>query len=166
MLEVELYGALPVPGYKVPIPEILEFRSHRRDELQRFRRAMDGLYLEITKSRDVPRATDAAIMELHESILAANQTMAEAPFRRVLTSLKVEFSLSDALITGLVAAKAAAILTLPPALLAIIGFAGAAIKVDTPVVPRIKNLPREVQDYAYVGQVMKEFSTAPRRIQK
>jgi len=51
-LMVELHRAIPVPDKDVPLADILEFRSKRKDELVRLRSAIDDFYSELLKSAD------------------------------------------------------------------------------------------------------------------
>ena len=41
-------------GYEVFVPDILDFKHNRKDELIAFRSVMDQLYLDIVNSNDIP----------------------------------------------------------------------------------------------------------------
>jgi hypothetical protein len=49
-LKFELVDLLPVPTADVPIPDILEFKQRRRDELSNLHKCLDDAYLEALRS--------------------------------------------------------------------------------------------------------------------
>ena len=67
-IEFQLYNALPVPRADTEYVDILEFKARREDELLALRGHMDGLYAEIVRSADIPRAKIAALYQLDKSI--------------------------------------------------------------------------------------------------
>ena len=50
--QIELHRCIPIPDKSVPLPEILEFRQRRRDELLLFRQHIESLAKDIDRSSD------------------------------------------------------------------------------------------------------------------
>lgn len=74
---VDLVNALPVPKQTVAIPDILEFKERRHDELMRVHKAIDDFYTKISSSPDVDMSTRLAIDELSQSLLGINAVTSE-----------------------------------------------------------------------------------------
>lgn len=152
-IEIELYEALPVPAADVPIHDILQFKQQRADELLGFRSAMDALYERIISSRDVPRAQDAALLEIERQLSNVHRVMAETAMRRVISSLKVELSLTDLAIVGTLMSQP---------LLKLVGAAAACIKVGASIAEGFKNPVKGLKDYAYLGYSAKQLGSRPK----
>lgn len=63
-MQLELYGAIPVPNKDVPLAEILEFKSKRYDELERLRLELDTFVLEMDKSENPGDVLEGAISKI------------------------------------------------------------------------------------------------------
>lgn len=151
-LEVELHEALPVPGADVPIQDVLQFKHRRKDELLAFRAAMDSLYSKVIAAPDAARAEDAAVVELQNRLADVSRVVDEQPWRRALTSLKVELSVADLAMIGTI---------LDHPLARIVGAAAASIKIGGAVAAGFKNPIPGLRDYAYLGYVMNELDARP-----
>lgn len=64
---ISLYGAIPIPSEEVPLPEILNFRQKRRDELLSFRAHLDSLAQEISSSKDTQAELKRKLSELDKA---------------------------------------------------------------------------------------------------
>lgn len=67
-LKFELVNLLPVPYADVPIPDILEFKERRRDELSGLHKYLDDAYLEVLRSPDAGLSGKIAIANLKAAI--------------------------------------------------------------------------------------------------
>jgi hypothetical protein len=63
-IEIELFNALPTPSAEVKMEQLLKFKNNRKDDLERFRYALDELYLSIVNSNDQKRAISHAVDKL------------------------------------------------------------------------------------------------------
>lgn len=151
-VEIELYEALPVPAGDVPIHDILQFKHHRADELLAFRAAMDALYERVISARDIPRAKDAAVLEVETRLRDVHRVVGESAMRRIVSSLKVELSIKDLVVSG-------ALMSHP--MTAMAGVAAAAIKVGPAIAAGFKNPVPGLRDYAYLGYAANEIAAAP-----
>lgn len=148
-VEIELYAALPVPSDAVALADILEFRERRRAERLALRAAMDDLYSQIQKDRDIPRAKTAALDHIERSLMELDRVVSETWTSRLRTSAKVELNVRDLAVSAVAGAKFATTLGLPPAVGALAAAAAASIRVDVRQLwaPR---LPESLSDFAYV----------------
>jgi hypothetical protein len=76
-LRFELISQLPVPNKDVPIVEIFEFKTRRRDELDNLHAHLDQLYLDILRSPDKELATYKAKLALEKSVQDLNTVASE-----------------------------------------------------------------------------------------
>jgi hypothetical protein len=153
VIEVELYQALPVPAADVPIHDILQFRSKRKDELGAFRLSMDALYQKVLASPDGARAMDSAITEVKRSLDNIHRVLDETRMSRAVSSLKASVSVHDT--KGLMA------LAHHPLAFAL-GLASAAassIKITTAIAAAFKDPIRGLGDYAYVGYSVRDLAS-------
>jgi len=90
---VRLYECIPVPYLDVPLADILEFKSRRRDELLNLRHHVERIYQSILSAPDRSMAEDAELTALDRAIGEHLRVMREAPFRKVLSSLEANFDL-------------------------------------------------------------------------
>ncbi|GAB3370025.1 DUF6236 family protein [Spongiibacter taiwanensis] len=67
-LRFELINLLPVPEGEVPIPDILEFKERRGDELEALHQAIEAAYVEALKNPDPDLGSAVSIRELRASI--------------------------------------------------------------------------------------------------
>ena len=87
-IRVDLVNLLPVPIGTTPIPEILEFKLRRRDELAVLHQYLDEAYLEILASPDPTLSRKASITRLKTAIAAIDSVTKE----RWKTTTKFDFS--------------------------------------------------------------------------
>lgn len=158
-IEFELFSVLPVPTKNIALDDILRFKEKRHDELLRLRIAMDELYLNVDSSNDIPRAKNAAILKLEETLKDLNRVANESWTTRLVPNMKVEFSLSDIVshvATGeLVGQKFGVALGVGAA----IGAASAFVKLGFGKVRRVKGLPDELKDFAYLNHIADDLAT-------
>lgn len=76
-IRVELINALPVPFGDVAIPDILEFKERRKDELNKLHQSIDELYFEILSSPDQSLKTKHTVSVFNQSILDLDKVAAE-----------------------------------------------------------------------------------------
>jgi len=87
-IEFELWNMLPVPAVDVPLPDILEFKERRKEELLALRFYMDDLYQQIVGASDIPRAKITQINKLEAALKDIDRTLSEHGIRRALSSLR------------------------------------------------------------------------------
>ena len=155
-VEVTLYDLLPIPATNVPIDKILEFKNKRADELAHFRASMDELYERVRNARDSARAFTAAADEIQVAIKNARAAMSEVFPTKVLSSLKVEFTVGH-LLAAVVAGFAAATKGWVAAGLAVGGALAPAIKIQRSSGKGPRG-PIAGAPFAYVQGVMKELA--------
>jgi hypothetical protein len=156
-IEVELYKSIPVPVAAVTLEDILEFKERRKDELIRFRGAMDSLYLEVINSGDVPRAKTRAINEIEHNLSDLNRVFNETWKEKLLSTVKVELNIPNLTTYALAGAGTAAAFGFSLSVGAAIGAMTAALKLDFSSTIRAKNLPRELLDFAYLHFIEKDL---------
>ncbi|SDU87898.1 DUF6236 family protein [Pseudomonas mucidolens] len=103
-LRFELINALPVPLGTVLVPDILDFKERRADELHILHDAIDSLYLEVLKSPDQDLSAKKAVVDLKKAISDLNAVSSE---RWSVTS-KFDFSVNFNLDGGKIASAFAA----------------------------------------------------------
>ena len=91
---VELHRAIPIPKKDVPLAEVLEFRSRRKDELILLRHQLESFMSEIEESADRPSALKKRISELDLACADLLAVGKEWQFPVYLSSFKASFSLS------------------------------------------------------------------------
>ncbi|MEB3191351.1 MAG: DUF6236 family protein [Snowella sp.] len=88
-VDIELNNCLPVPSQDISLDKILSFKRQRADELLALRLCLDDLYLEISKSQDIPRAKNTAIQKLEVAIRDLNTVTKESWLSSVFASRTV-----------------------------------------------------------------------------
>lgn len=156
-IEVELYNSLPVPSEQVTIPEILEFKDRRRDELLAFRIAMDNIYLGVVQSNDIPRSKIVAIQTLESALVDLNRVADESWTSKLLSSLRVEVNVPNLVSNAILGSLAASQFGFSPAAGAAVGAATAALKFDMGVSRGYQGLTPEQRDFAYIFQIGREL---------
>ncbi len=76
-IRVDLNNSLPVPNETVAIPDILEFKERRKDELLQLHQTIDKFYLEVLSSPDPSLTSKAVVNELTRSIENINTVTGE-----------------------------------------------------------------------------------------
>lgn len=92
--DFELTRCLPVPKSDVPLDRLLEFKLKRTDELIALRTTLDELYLEISKSADIPRSKIVQIQRLEQAISDLDKVAKQSWGYRLLASRKVSLDLN------------------------------------------------------------------------
>lgn len=156
-VEMELYKALPVPNREIPLADILDFKNRRHAELIALRSAMDKLYLEIVSSGDIPRAKNAALVRLEQTISDLNLVAHESWPVKLLSSLKVQINVPNLISNALIGSGAAVCFGFSPAAGAAIGAAATSIKFDLGISKEIKDLPPSLKDFVYLHRLEKEL---------
>jgi len=93
-LAVSLHRAIPIPTTEVPLAEILEFRSRRRDQLQLLRYQMDKLMQDIERSGNSPDAVASAAAAVNDACQDLLRVSHEWQFPVHVANVKTTFSLS------------------------------------------------------------------------
>lgn len=158
-IEFEFFSILPVPADNVALDDILRFKEERHDELLKLRIAMDELYRSVDRSNDIPRAKNAAILKLEETLKDLNRVANESWATCLLPHLKVEFSLSDIVSIGVAGEVVSQIFNVTPGVGAVIGAASAVVKLGFGTVRRVKGLPDELKDFAYLNHITDDLTT-------
>lgn len=149
-LEIELYQALPVPSEKVSLADVLDFKAKRNGELLALRNAMDGLYQETIGAADLPRAKTTAMNVIEKTVSDLHKVTREAWPSRMLSSLKMEYTLPNVVGGAVLLASQFGLEG------AILGALGSCLKFE-PKGERIKSLPTELKDFAYVAHAEREL---------
>ncbi|WP_312512647.1 DUF6236 family protein [Massilia sp.] len=110
-VDFELNRCLPTPKPELPMEKLLDFKLRRKDELHGLRQTIDELYLEVSKSQDIPRSKIHQLSRLEQAIKDLDQVAKQSWGERILASRKVSLdigfgSIKDGLITaGLIGAS-------------------------------------------------------------
>jgi hypothetical protein len=92
--DFQLTRCLPVPKADLPLDKLLEFKLKRLDELLALRASLDELYLEISKSADIPRSKIAQIQRLESAIRDLDKVAQQSWGERLLASRKVSLDIN------------------------------------------------------------------------
>lgn len=93
---VELHRAIPVPAHDVPLAEILEFKEHRRDELNLLRYKLEAFVSGIEKAENKDLALEKCISEVDEACSNLLRLGKEWQCPVHISNLKASFSISPA----------------------------------------------------------------------
>ena len=96
VLRIVLAEALPVPSPDIPIAELLEFKSRRRDQLVEMHEALDAVYQEVLAAPDSDLAARRAISQLKRTIESVHTVTAKELRSEKKYSLSVQFNLDGA----------------------------------------------------------------------
>lgn len=161
-IEVDLTQTVLSPAEDVPIDRVLEFRRRREAELLQFRNAIDELYLEAVSSGDVHRARELALRKLRRSINDLDRVMSEPGWKRVISSMKASFSVTDGIAAGWgMTAAISEMASVGNDLLFNVGLItalGSAVKISVVSLPKFRaTIPEQLTPFAYVHHVEKEL---------
>lgn len=92
--DFELNRCLPVPMADYPLDKLIEFKHRRRDQLGALRESLDELYLDITRSRDIPRAKIVKITQLEKAIKELDSVAKESWGKRSWASRSVSLDIN------------------------------------------------------------------------
>jgi hypothetical protein len=106
MLRIVLAEALPVPSPDIPVAELLEFKSRRRDQLVEMHEALDAVYQEVLAAPDSDLAARKAISQLKRTIESVNTVTAKELRSEKKYSISVQFNLDGARATPAIGAGA------------------------------------------------------------
>jgi len=95
-VDLTLHNCLPVPDSKIPLDKLLDFKMRRNDELIALRVCLDELYLEITKSSDIPRSKIMHVEKLEKAIKDLNSVSRESWGQRIMASRKISLDITPA----------------------------------------------------------------------
>jgi hypothetical protein len=158
-IEVELYNILPSPGDDVSYEDLLNFKINRNDELRAFRACMDSIYLEVTKSGDIPRSKNIALTNLEKSISDLTTVADEAWKSKFLSGFKVELSIPNIIENSIKGAGLAAMSSLPISLGAAAGAVASLMKFDFSSAPKVTGTKGLSSDFAYISRVNRELKS-------
>lgn len=157
-LLLELHRAIPIPKYDVPLAEILEFKSRRRDELLLLRYQIETFMSAIEAAPDKDIALKKHLAEIDEACANLLIVSKEWQFPIYLSNLKASFNLaaSRILLTGgaftlgkpygLTAACAAA------------GLIGALSTLDIKADIGLRSIKVPKNPYRYAHRIQKELN--------
>ncbi|MBB1322489.1 DUF6236 family protein [Shewanella sp. SR43-8] len=158
-VEFELYNILPSPGDDVSYEEILNFKVKRKDELAEFRMCMDDIYIDITKSNDIPRSKNVALTKLEKSISNLNVVASESWSSKFLSGFKVDISIPNVIDNSVKGAGLAAMSSLPITLGAAAGAVASVMKFDFSTAPRVTGTKGLRNDFAYISSVNRDLKS-------
>lgn len=78
LIRIDLANCLPVPTGDVHIPDILEFKERRKDELEYLHKSIDDLYIEVLSSPDPSLRSKQAVSDFQKSIAMIDQVSSES----------------------------------------------------------------------------------------
>lgn len=156
-VEFELYNILPSPGDDVSYEDILDFKSRRKDELLAFRASMDDIYLEISKSGDIPRAKTVALDNLERTISDLTIAAGESWKSKFLSGFKVELSLPGIIENATKGAGVAAMCSIPISIGAAAGAVASIAKFDFSAAPKVTGTKGLSADFAYLSHINREL---------
>lgn len=90
---VELHRAIPIPKHDVPLPEILEFKHRRYDELILLRYLIESFVSEIEKSTDKPQAFEKCIANIDQACADLLTVGKEWRLPVYISNIKASFNL-------------------------------------------------------------------------
>lgn len=171
IIDLQLYQAIPIPVKDVPIEDILNFKMKRRDEILRYRHAIDIFYQKIIDSKDIPRAKTSAIEEIELSLLDITKVMNESRWKIMWsnTDISIDLTVKPSEITKNVkngAALGAVLggvggiigLRIGAAIGASYGAITSFIKVSIkPDAFRPRQIPNNLKDFAYLYSAKEEL---------
>lgn len=94
--KIELTNCLPVPRADIPLDKVLDFKVHRKSELESLHGALTELYLKVIASSDIPTAQDYYVKQLKCAIKDLNTVSNEKFGSCKLASRKIALELNSA----------------------------------------------------------------------
>ncbi len=130
-IRVDLVNLLPVPDAGFPIPDILEFKERRSQELLHLHSSLDNFYLEILSSPDPSLKSKAVVTELKTAIANLSSVSGESWKSTKKFDISAELNISGSNMVSAAAAGAVVdfysnLFTMPVATIA--GAVGSMIK--------------------------------------
>lgn len=159
-LEFELYNAIQIPTYDVPLSEVIDFKNKRLPELLALRDAMDSIVDTVVASQDIPKRKNKAINKLHRDLNDFNRVMKETGFKRVkrsLTAIATDpwFGVSNAMMLG----NGYLPENYQPYMqvLNVAALGACALKFSYREMSVGRNIPAEYKHFAYLSSIHKEL---------
>ena len=158
--DLELAQCLPVPKPDIPLDKVLDFKMRHADELVALRMTLDELYLEITKSSDIPRSKIVQIQRLEQAIKDLDQVAKQSWGERLLASRKVSLDINYGSLTqGVVAAGLVGATFSNPLIGLIAGAAqtiASSMKFEVSVTPQLGSTRGKQVDLSYLSSIKNE----------
>ncbi|MBA4788254.1 MAG: hypothetical protein H2042_01015 [Rhizobiales bacterium] len=123
---LSIYNAIPVPHKDVPLHDILEFRTRRRDELISLRTHLEEIYQKIGNNHDQAISLNTEISKLQISINDYTNSIAETRLSKIMLDMTMNFNVATVITTA--AGSYASGLTLTGAAISA-GFAGLSLTI-------------------------------------
>ena len=155
-IDIKLEKCLIVPNGDIPMEQVLEFKRKRLAELLRFRHAMDGIYLSILSSGDIPKATTFAIDELTKALIDINKVMKESFLSRVLSSIETMID-SNRIFDGINKGREIGNIFQLPEVGAAIGGVLSLIKINPSSFLKPRQISDNLKDYVYLYHIQEEL---------
>ncbi len=157
-IRIDLVNMLPAPDESVAIPDILEFKERRSDELKQLHQVLDNFYLEILASPDPSLQTKAVVSNLTNAILDVQKSASERwkIARKIDISAEINLNVKDILSAAAVGAIFDFynnLFTIPIGI--VVGIAASLIKVRAKVCSTFKP-SKEKQVFSYISQAHRE----------
>lgn len=162
-LSIELLRAIPIPQDDVPLPEILEFKEKRRDELMLLRAELERLESKAKLSNDYAEFIEISKGDIDKACSDVLKVSSEWQFPVVLADKSFEFSFdAEKMVTAYGLASGATFMTgvdtvLPGASHVIALTAGVASQFLVSAKPKLIGLKRDLGPYAYAYRMHKEL---------
>jgi hypothetical protein len=161
--EISLNSVLPIPPDDIPLADILELKSRRKNEFRALRVAVDELNDDMQKAVELPRGESAAVQRLQTAINDIRKIAHSSWLDRIKSFLKFDFAVHKAAVAGSggywLGEQASIAFGLPG-----LGAAGAAvaaalspISFTAKIGTVLADLPRETRNYACLDHVEREF---------
>jgi hypothetical protein len=158
--DLELAQCLPVPKSDIPLDKVLDFKMRHADELLALRMTLDELYLEITKSSDIPRSKIVQIQRLEQAIKDLDQVAKQSWGERLLASRKVSLDINYGSLTqGAVTAGLVGTTFSNPLIGLIAGAAqtiASSMKFEVSVTPQLGSARGQQVDLSYLSAIKHE----------
>ena len=120
---------------------------------------MDDIYIDITKSNDIPRSKNVALTKLEKSISNLNVVASESWSSKFLSGFKVDISIPNVIDNSVKGAGLAAMSSLPITLGAAAGAVASVMKFDFSTAPRVTGTKGLRNDFAYISSVNRDLKS-------
>ncbi|WPN48668.1 DUF6236 family protein [Pseudomonas sp. P8_241] len=164
-LSIELLRCIPIPQGDVPLPEILEFKEKRKDELLFLRVELERLESKAKLSNDPAEFIELSKGDIDKACRDLLKVSSEWQFPIVLADKSFEFSfdvermVAASTLAGGAALKAGVDLILPGASKVIAATAGVVSQFKVSAKPKLVGLKRDLGPYAYAYRMHKELGS-------
>lgn len=162
-LSIQLLRSIPIPQGDVPLPEILEFKQRRRDELLLLRAEIERLESKAKLSNDATEFIQLAKDDIDKACCDVLRVCSEWQFPVVLSDKNFEFAFdAEKLVKTYAIASGTTWMTgfdtlLPGASQAISCALGVASQFTVSAKPNLVGLRRNLGPYAYTYRMHKEL---------